>query len=175
MASPLSQRPAGREQIIGQIGEDGSRLRERTMERTSSSFFARVARGRGIRQKLDPAILVARRGFTPARLTVRSLSDHQAHHGHKRALAWFGYKVHVSETCDKTLPHLTSDASTTDMEQTAPIHQGLSERGLGPGEHGLDAGCIDAERVLQSREQRMALKLPGQSASQWPRQSRGRV
>jgi sulfur relay (sulfurtransferase) DsrC/TusE family protein len=94
----------------------------------------------------------------PAHLTLRFPYDHQAHYGHKRDLAWFGYKVHFSETCDENLPHLithvvTTDATTTDMEQTQAIHQALSDRGLAPSEHVLDAGYVDAETILQSREQ----------------------
>ncbi len=88
---------------------------------------------------------------------MRSPYDHDAHYGHKRDLAWFGYKVHFSETCDEGLPHLithveTTDATTTDMEQTEVIHQALNTRGLAPSEHLLDAGYVDAGIVLQSRE-----------------------
>jgi hypothetical protein len=36
--------------------------------------------------------------FPPAGQTIRSPYDHQAHYGHKRDVAWFGYKVHCSET-----------------------------------------------------------------------------
>lgn len=59
----------------------------------------------------------------PAHLTVRSPSDHHAYSGHQRDLAWVGYNVHVSDTCEEELPHLlthvvTIDATTTDMEQT---------------------------------------------------------
>jgi transposase len=93
----------------------------------------------------------------PAHLTVRSPYDHDAHYGHKRDLAWFGYKVHFSETCDEDRPHLithvdTTDATTTDMEQTEVIHQALEKKALEPAEHLLDAGYVDAGIVLSSRE-----------------------
>jgi len=69
----------------------------------------------------------------------------------------YGYTVHFSETCDEHLPHLithvvTTDATETDVEQTEAIHQALSKRGLAPGVHLLDAGYVDAEMVLQSRD-----------------------
>lgn len=109
----------------------------------------------------------------PAHLTVRSPYDHHAHDGYKRDLAWFGSKVHFSETCDEDLPHfmthvVTTDASTTDMEQTLPIHRALNERDLCPAEHLLDAGYVNAESVLQSRE-RYGIEVIGPISqnSQW--------
>ncbi|MEO6890547.1 MAG: IS5/IS1182 family transposase, partial [Ktedonobacteraceae bacterium] len=38
------------------------------------------------------------------------------------------------------------------MEQTEAIHQALSDRDLLPSVHLLDAGYVDAEIVLQSRD-----------------------
>jgi len=78
-------------------------------------------------------------------LPIRSPSDHQAHSGPKRDLAWFGYNVHVSETCDSDLPHLitpgaTTDAPKTEREGTGVIYQALEARGLEPGRQVLDAG-----------------------------------
>jgi hypothetical protein len=89
--------------------------------------------------------LRSKEDLPPAHLTVRSPYDHSAHYGHKRDLAWFGYKVHFSETCDEEQPHLithveTTDATTTDMQQTEAIHLALQKRELLPREHLLDAG-----------------------------------
>ena len=94
----------------------------------------------------------------PAHRTVRSPYDPEAHYGHKRDLSWYGYKVPLTETCDADLPHLishvaTTDATTTDVEQTDAIQRTLDARGLAPGEHLLDAGYVSAEVILQSHEQ----------------------
>jgi hypothetical protein len=76
-----------------------------------------------------------------------------------------GYKVHVSETCqrpstDKTdgaaqRPNLitnvaTTDATVPDVAMTEPIHQMLDRRGLLPGEHYLDSGYPSAELIGRS-------------------------
>lgn len=153
------------EEIMGQIGEDGSRLLSELWSEQAPASLRVLPEVEGLRKSWtqqffwQEGVLRLRNkdDLPPAHLTLRSPYDHQAHYGHKRDLAWFGYKVHFSETCDENLPHLithvvTTDATTTDMEQTAPIHQALSERDLCPSEHLLDAGYVDAESVLQSRE-----------------------
>lgn len=153
------------EEIMEQIGEDGSHLLSKLWSEQAPASLRTLPEVEGLRKSWtqqffwQEGVLCLRNkdDLPPAHLTVRSPYDHQAHYGHKRDLAWFGYKVHFSETCDEDLPHLithvvTTDATTTDMEQTAPIHQALSERNLCPREHLLDAGYVDAESVLQSRE-----------------------
>lgn len=94
----------------------------------------------------------------PAHLTIRSPYDHQAHYGHKRDLSWYGDKVHFSETCDETVPHLithvvTTNATEPDIEQTEAIHQALAEHTLLPNTHVMDAGYVDAGLILKSQEQ----------------------
>jgi len=153
------------EEIMEQIGEDGSRLLSALWSEQAPASLRVLPEVEGLRKSWSQqffwqeGVLCLRNkdDLPPASLTVRSPYDHQAHYGHKRDLAWFGYKVHFSETCDESLPHLithvvTTDATITDMEQTAPIHQALSERKLCPSEHLLDAGYVDAESVLQGRE-----------------------
>lgn len=56
----------------------------------------------------------------PAHLTLRSPCDPQAHIGRKGGFSWYGYKVHLSETCDPEYPHLitcvqTTEATASDM------------------------------------------------------------
>lgn len=153
------------EEIMEQIGEDGIRLlSELWSEHTAASLRA-LPEIEGLRTTWTQQFfwqegtlrLRNKDDLPPAHLTVRSPYDHHAHYGHKRDLSWLGYKVHFSETCDEEFPHLithvvTTDATSTDMEQTAPIHEALSQRDLEPREHLLDAGYVDAERMLHSRE-----------------------
>jgi transposase len=175
--------PSGKEkqeEIMEQIGQDGLRLlNELWNERTSLSlrqlpemyllhktwmqqFFWQEGVLR-LRNKED---------LPPAHLTVRSPYDPSAHYGHKRDLAWFGYKVHFSETCDEEQPHLithveTTDATRTDMEQTEEIQESLMKRGLPPGEHLLDAGYVDAGIVVHSRELGIEVVGPVSQNNQW--------
>lgn len=151
---------------MGQIGQDGLRLlSELWGEQTPASLRA-LSEIEGLRKTWtqqfvwQEGVLRLRNkdDLPPAHLTVRSPYDHDAHYGHKRDLAWFGYKVHFSETCDEDLPHLLThvemtDATTTDMEQTEAIQQALQQRGLSPSEHLLDAGYVDAGIILHNREQ----------------------
>jgi transposase len=153
------------EEIMEQIGQDGLRLLSELWDEQTPPVWRVLPEVEGLRKTWmqqffwQDGVLRLRNkdDLPPAHLTVRSPYDHHAHYGHKRDLAWFGYKVHFSETCDEELPHLithvvTTDATETDMEQTQAIHQALSARGLTPSEHVLDAGYVDAETILLSRE-----------------------
>jgi transposase len=94
----------------------------------------------------------------PAHLTLRSPYDPQAHIGRKGGFAWYGYKVHLSETCDAEYPHLitcvqTTCATASDMKQTQQVHEELARRNLLPQRHLVDAGYVDAGSIVESREQ----------------------
>lgn len=154
------------EEIMEQIGEDGSRLLNELWSDQAPSWLRTLPEVEGLRKSWtqqffwQEGVLRLRNkdDLPPAHLTVRSPYDHHAHYGHKRDLAWFGYKVHFSETCDEDLPHLithvvTTEATETDMEQTEAIHQALEQRDLLPSEHVLDAGYVDAGIILHSRHQ----------------------
>src|SRR6266496_3814808 len=95
---------------------------------------------------------------TPAHLTLRSPYDPEAHIGRKGGFSWYGYKVHLSETCDPDYPHLitcvqTTDATASDMKQTQQVHEELAQRHLLPQTHLVDAGYVDAGSIVESREQ----------------------
>jgi len=93
----------------------------------------------------------------PAHLTVRSPYDPQAHLGRKGGFSWYGYKVHLTETCDPEYPHLitcvqTTDAPATAMKQTQLVHQELERRHLLPQTPLVDAGYVDAGALVESRK-----------------------
>lgn len=160
--------PGGKDQqdkVMKQIGEDGSQLLTQVWSPLAPSDARTFATVEGLRQTWvqqfcwEEGHIQARNkdNLPPAHRTLRSPYDHEAHYGHKRDMSWYGYKVHFSETCDENLPHLithvvTTDATETDVEQTEAIHQALSKRELSPSVHLLDAGYVDAEIVLQSRD-----------------------
>lgn len=106
-------------------------------------------------------------GVPPGRSRIVSPYDLDARWGGKRDLAWCGFKLHVSESCDaEPPPHdtaetprqppnlitnvTTTDASITDTVTTTPIHQALATRDLLPGEHYLDAGYGSADLLVSS-------------------------
>src|SRR5712691_11481522 len=93
----------------------------------------------------------------PAAEGIESPYDTEARYRHKRDTQWTGYMVHVSETCEPTLPHLLTHVHTTtatvhEARCTAEIHQALVEKDVAPGEHWVDAAYIDAELLVRSQE-----------------------
>jgi transposase len=109
-------------------------------------------------------------GLPPGRSRIVSPYDVDARWGGKRDLTWCGYKLHVSESCDADPPTCpttgsdgvpeqppnlitnvaTTDASVPDTAMTEPIHQGMAERDLLPGEHYIDSGYPSADLLVSS-------------------------
>jgi transposase len=63
----------------------------------------------------------------------------------------------LSETCDPDEVHLITHVETTpatvhEAMRTAAIHQALSEKGLAPGEHWVDAAYATAEELVHARQ-----------------------
>jgi hypothetical protein len=106
-------------------------------------------------------------GLPPGRHRIVSPYDTDARWGGKRDLAWCGYKLHVSESCDAQAPHrpvdaadhvpdappnlitnvATTDASVPDVAMTEPIHHDLAQRDLLPDEHYVDSGYPSAAQA----------------------------
>jgi transposase len=94
----------------------------------------------------------------PGNQFINSPYDPEARYGKKRETRWTGYKVHVTETCEKQSPHLithvaTTAATTTDEAMTETIHAELAQRDLTPGQHLLDTGYITAPILVSSQRQ----------------------
>jgi transposase len=49
----------------------------------------------------------------PATQFINSPYDPEARLGKKRSTLWTGYKIHLTETCEQTLPHLITHVATT--------------------------------------------------------------
>ena len=87
---------------------------------------------------------------------LQSPYDPEMHYSTKRQMEWSGYKVHLTETCDKDTPHLITHATTCpamqpDMASTAGIHERLAAKGLLPAEHFVDSAYVDAALLVGSR------------------------
>ncbi len=101
----------------------------------------------------------------PAGIRSNSPYDTEARYGNKRHTTWLGYKVHLTETCDKNLVHLITNVQTTeahlaDVDQTESIHQSLADKELLPKKHLVDAGYVDGT-LLVARLQKYDLELIG--------------
>ncbi len=92
----------------------------------------------------------------PAGIRSNSPYDTEARYGNKRHTTWLGYKVHLTETCDKERVHLITNVQTTeahlsDVDQTDSIHQSLADKELLPTEHLVDAGYVDGTLLVESK------------------------
>jgi transposase len=93
----------------------------------------------------------------PAAQFISSPYDTEAHYARKHTTQWVGYKVHITETCEDDLPHLITNIETTpgptaDGAATPQIHAALQQRGLLPGTHIVDTGFLDADLLVESRD-----------------------
>jgi IS5 family transposase len=93
---------------------------------------------------------------TQAEEQMESPYDPEARYRSKSGMHWTGYMVHVSETCDDDNVHLITHVHTTpaDVHEamcTELIHQALTEKGLPPNEHLVDAGYESADLLVCSR------------------------
>jgi transposase len=94
----------------------------------------------------------------PAAQTVHSPYDTEARYSWKRDdIAWTGYKVHLTETHgEEDLPNLITHVETVpstdpDVTATNEIHAALSEKGLKPAEHVVDAGYVGSEPLVEGK------------------------
>lgn len=101
----------------------------------------------------------------PHKQLITSPYDTEARNRTKRDTNWTGYAVHLTETCDRDLPHLitnveTTPATTGDVEMTQVIHQALADKHLLPQEHIVDTAYVDAQHLLTSETQ-LGIELLG--------------
>jgi transposase len=109
-------------------------------------------------------------GLPPGRRRIVSPYDVDARWGGKRDLTWYGYKLHISESCDAAAatgpvdrddwvpdapPNLitnvaTTDACVPDVAMTEPIHTDLDRRDLLPARHYMDSGYPSADLLVSS-------------------------
>ncbi len=114
-----------------------------------------------------------------AATAIESPYDVEARHSNKRELSWTGYKVHLSETCDKDLPRLitnvhTTVATTQDVASTSDIQESLAKKKMLPSRHFVDAGYVDAGLLVESNEKYdLELFGPTRLNSSWQKKTGG--
>jgi transposase len=114
----------------------------------------------------------------PAAVLIASPYDVEARYCTKRGIAWVGYKVHRTETCEDDQPHLitgvmTTPAPTPDGVMGPRVQDDVARRALRPGVHLLDGGDVDAERLVTARStHQMAVVGPPFGSSSHQRRAR---
>jgi len=113
----------------------------------------------------------------PSEQRIQSPYDPQARYSQKRQTEWFGYKTHITETCDDDRPHLITNVETTaatvpDEQVLEAIHSALAAKQLLPAEHLLDRGYIDTNTLISSQtEHKVDLVGPIRVDTSWQAQT----
>ena len=160
----LPRSKAGRKDYLLSVAEDGFRLLEVIDQKGAPpelqglkqievlrKVWVRYFDHKGKRIQLldEPAVPVAE--------ALVSAYEPDARYGNKGSIAWNGYKVHLTETCDDDKPHFIVNVRTTpapehDIKSTAPIHVAMAEKALLPKEHFVDGAYLDASLYVKARE-----------------------
>ncbi len=98
--------------------------------------------------------------------------DTAARFGTKRNTTWSGYKAHLTESCDDDLPDVivhveTAPANVADIHLTARVHDAIAAKELAPAIHLVDAGYVDGNLLLASRDAGIELVGPVRPDVSW--------
>jgi transposase len=130
-----------RQALAATIGADGQRLLEAVEAATEARWLREVSAVKTLHRvwaeqytEVNGKLIwrEVKAMPSPAEL-IASPYDPQARYSTKRGEQWVGYKVHLTETCDETTPHLivnveTTPATTPDDNQVEEVHAALAER-----------------------------------------------
>jgi transposase len=129
------------------------------------------SRGREVIRRREPGLET---GVPPGHVRIESPCDTQARWSVKRDLAWLGYKLHITETCDdppacgcfpgpaaarrcprdvrpNLITHVaTTDAAVPDAVMITPVNAALAGKDLAPARHYADSGYASPENMLDA-------------------------
>ena len=147
------------------IGVDGATILTSIYEATTPTWFREIPAVETLRQVwvqnytwVEGKISWrSSENIPPAARYIGSPYDVEAHYSKKRSTTWVGYKVHLTETCEKGSPHLithveTTSAPVSDDARTEHIHEGLKRKNLLPEQHIVDTGYVDAKLLVESQQ-----------------------
>lgn len=166
--------------LAQQIGQDGDQLWEHLVAPATPAWLREVPAVETLRQVWLQQFVVqdgqrqwrSADDLPPGALLIQTPYDAEARYSKKRQTEWTGYKVHLTESCDKELPHLivnveTTAATTTDYDMTPVIHQHLAERDLRPATHVVDSGYMSADHLVSSQAHEIDLVGPVAEENSW--------
>lgn len=154
-----------RERLAVQIGQDGHALLSRayapgTADKMQKHPAVEILRQVWVQQYYlqdDQVSWRKTENMPSTERIIHSPYDPEARFSIKRQTEWFGYKAHLTETCEDDQPHLithveTTPATTQDEQMTDTIHQALEAKGMLPKEHLLDRGYVTTNILIESQE-----------------------
>jgi len=174
--------------LAAAIGTDGLALRAAVYAPTAPAWLrelpaVRTLRAVWVQQYYAPDATGAVRwreeaDWPPSAVLIQSPHDPDARYSTKRDTHWVGYKAHLTETCDADTPSLITDVQTTlattaDVTMLPQVQEDLAWRDRLPAEHIVDAGYVDAERLVTSRD-RYDVDVVGPAPGDQSWQARGR-
>jgi transposase len=163
----LPKGESARAEYAAQIGRDGFHLLRVLEAENAPRALQELATVKILRQMWEQQFIEENgqirwrtsKELVPAGERFDSPYDPEAHYGNKRSVTWVSYKVHLTETCDEEEVHLITQVETTsavlpDVAVGETIQQDLEERNLLPEQHLVDAGYVDAQWLVESKEKR---------------------
>jgi transposase len=183
----LPTKPAEREKMAAQIGQDGQALLQWLEAADAPVGLSQLPAILNLRhvwsQQYDLSGSVPRwrdRDELPSS-AEREASPHdtEARFRLKRDVSWVGYQVHLTETCDDDTPHLITQVETTpatesDFEALPKIQQDLKARDLLPAEQFVDGGYSSSELLVNSQTDfGITLVCPARPDASWQSRTPG--
>jgi transposase len=182
----LPQTAAARETLAATIGADGRQLLQAVEAATDLPWLRDLPAVQTLRQVraaqyTDPPGPLRWRAVQerwPAAALIASPYGVEARYCTERGIAWVGYKVHLTETCEDDQPRLitgvmTTPATTPDCVTGPRIQNDLATRDLLPSMHLLDGGSVDAE-LLVTAQSLHQIDVVGPPFGSYSRQRRAR-
>ena len=155
-----------KEELAQTIGEDGFRLLDSLAEPGAPEGLSELSQvqilhsvwERHYERQEGEVRYLTQRELSSVSEAVESPYDAEARYRKRAGKNWVGYLVHLSETCDEGSPHLltntyTTTASVHEARCTEQIQQNLIDKGLPPGKHLVDSAYVDAELLVNSRQE----------------------
>jgi hypothetical protein len=132
---------AGQLALAEVIGRDGFQLLEKIYSEDAPAFLCTIPVVEMLRRVwlenyyLDGDAIRWRTesNLPPVRQMIISPYDEQAHFSTKREMDWYGYKVHLTETCEQESPNLIThlepiSATEQDNQALDKIHTALQKK-----------------------------------------------
>ena len=159
----LPQSKAGQEAYGQQVGEDGYYLLDlvaqpdapKGLDKLAMITALRLVWERHYEREGEKVRFRHKKELANGPPGLESPYDPEARYRHRGNTSWVGYIAHVSESCDDDKPHLITHVVTTtanlhEVQSTEAIHQGLTDKGLPPGQHLVDSAYVDADLLVNS-------------------------
>lgn len=172
--------------FVLQIGQDGWALLKAVLSNEAPKGLAKLPAVETLRRCwveqfwLDEGELKFRESgsFPTGNTRLDTPYEVEARYSKKRHMSWIGYRVHLTESCDDSLPHLVTHVETTpapihDSKQALIIQNALIEKDLLPAEHLVDSAYVNTKLAWEAQQVGTKLMGPMSGRRQWQEREGG--